>query len=145
MTDLFTKVRHASNVKPTCYYKTFTLRHRALSIHYFHSEILFLFVIIRSTIYSIILTLVFYCIFYIKIIGKQKYNKTNKKKKSNRTFIFNKQFKQWQSMTRRTIQLFIYTLIQWYMINEISRLNDGNNCESLFYWSTIYYVTIHAS
>lgn len=22
------------------------------------------------------------------------------------------------------------------MINEISRLNDGNNCESLFYWST---------
>lgn len=45
-----TKVRHASNVKPTCYYKTFTLGHRALSIHYFHSEILFLFVIIRSTI-----------------------------------------------------------------------------------------------
>lgn len=34
----------------------------------------------------------------------------------------------------------IHTLIQLYiyMINEISRLNDGNNCESLFYWSTIH-------
>lgn len=50
MTDLLPKLDTRQMLNLHAITKTFnTETHRALSIHYFHSEILFLFVIIRST------------------------------------------------------------------------------------------------